>query len=134
MVEVGGYLIREPARKRDVTLMATGSEVAVAMKAAELLAAEGIEAAVASIPCFELFQAQPRAYRMEVLDAAPRIAIEAAVRDSWERYLREDDVFIGMTGFGASAPADALYAHFGITAEAVAEAARKLVHAKTETA
>ena len=77
-----------------------------------MLAAEGIEAAVASLPCFELFQAQPRAYRKAVLNAAPRIAIEAAVRDSWDRFLREDDAFIGMTGFGASAPAEALYAPF----------------------
>jgi transketolase len=134
MVALGGYLLREPARKRNVTLMASGSEVAVAVQAAEMLAAEGIEAAVASMPCFELFQAQPAAYRKAVLDAAPRIAVEAAVRDSWDRFLREDDVFIGMSGFGASAPAEALYTHFGITAEAVAEAARKLVHAKTETA
>ena len=113
--------------------MASGSEVAIACQAAELLAAEGIEAAVASLPCFELFQAQPRAYRKAVLNAAPRIAIEAAVRDSWDRFLREDDVFIGMSGFGASAPAEALYAHFGITADAVAAEARRLVAQAKET-
>jgi transketolase len=106
--------------------MASGSEVAIACEAAETLAAEGIEAAVVSLPCFELFAAQPRAYRKAVLNSAPRIAIEAAVRDSWDRFLREDDVFIGMTGFGASAPAEALYAHFGITPAAVVAAARQL--------
>ncbi len=126
MVALGGYLIREPKTKRDVTLMASGSEVAIACEAAETLAAEGIETAVVSLPCFELFQAQPRAYRKAVLNSAPRIAIEAAVRDSWDRFLREDDVFIGMSGFGASAPAEALYAHFGITAAAIVAAARRL--------
>jgi transketolase len=133
MTALGGYLIREPARKRDVTLMASGSEVAIAVEAAEMLAADGIEAAVASIPCFELSDARPPAFRKAVLNAAPRIAVEAAVRDSWNRYLREGDVFVGMSGFGASAPADALYRHFGITAEAVADAARKLVNANRET-
>jgi transketolase len=133
MTAMGGYLIREPARKRDVTLMASGSEVAIAVEAAEMLGAEGIAAAVASIPCFELFDAQPPAFRKAVLNAAPRIAVEAAVRDSWNRYLREGDVFVGMTGFGASAPADALYRHFGITADAVAEAARRIVHDSRET-
>jgi transketolase len=127
MVALGGYLIREPKAKRDVTLMASGSEVAIACEAAETLAAEGIEAAVVSLPCFELFAAQPRAYRKAVLNSVPRIAIEAAVRDSWDRFLREDDVFIGMSGFGASAPAEALYAHFGITPAAVVEAARQFV-------
>jgi transketolase len=124
LVALGGYLIREPAARRDVTLMASGSEVAIACEAAEILQAEGIAAAIVSLPCFEFFAAQPRGYRQKVLGSAPRVAIEAGVRDCWDRFLREDDVFIGMRGFGASAPAGALYAHFGITPAAIVEAAR----------
>jgi transketolase len=120
----GGYLLREPEGRRDVTLLATGSEVSLAVEAAAALAAEGIGAAVVSLPSFELFARQPKDYRRAVLGDAPRIAIEAAARDSWDRFLSEDDVFIGMSGFGASAPAEALYAHFGITAAKVVEAAR----------
>jgi transketolase len=78
------------------------------------------------MPCWELFAAQPVAYRKAVLGAAPRIAVEAAVEFGWERWLGEGGVFVGMSGFGASAPAPRLYEHFGITADKVAQAARKL--------
>ena len=121
----GGYLIRDTGLRRDVTILASGSEVAIACEAAEALATGGLRAAVVSMPCFELFQAQPSDYRRKVLGTAPRIAVEAALRDSWDRFLGEDDVFVGMTGFGASAPAEALYEHFGITAAAIADAARR---------
>ena len=121
----GAYVLRDVA-KRDVTLIATGSEVEIALAAADLLAAEGIAAAVVSAPSFELFAAQPDDYRTAVLGTAPRVGIEAAIRQGWDAVLRSDDAFIGMTGFGASAPAPALYAHFGITKEAAAAAARKL--------
>lgn len=121
----GAYLLRDPA-DRDVTLIATGSEVEIAMHAADALAGEGIAAAVVSAPSFELFAAQPDDYRAAVLGTAPRIGIEAAIRQGWERMLRPEDPFIGMKGFGASAPAPDLYRHFGITAEAVTLAARKL--------
>ena len=94
-----------------------------------MLAAQGMQAAVVSMPCWELFEAQPQAYRAEVLGAAPRVAVEAAVRLGWDRWLGERGAFIGMSGFGASGPAAELYKHFGITAEAVAEAAGALVKA-----
>ncbi len=122
----GAYVLRQPAGPRQVTLIATGSEVELALAAADLLARDGINAAVVSAPCFELFAAQPAAYRAEVLGTAPRIGIEAAVRQGWDLFLRPEDGFIGMTGFGASAPAPELYRHFGITAEAAAQLARSL--------
>ena len=127
LVGFGAYVLHEPAGGRDVTLLATGSEVAVAMDAVALLAAEGIGAAVVSMPCWELFKRQPRDYRHEILGHGPRIGIEAAVRDGWEQWIGSDGVFIGMVGFGASAPAPALYEKFGITPEWVAGAASSLI-------
>jgi transketolase len=125
-VAQGAYVLLEPETGRDVTLIGTGSEVALAAAAARLLAEEGIRAAVVSAPCFELFEQQPAAYRREVLGAVPRIGVEAAVEGNWARWLGEDGAFIGMHGFGASAPAPVLYETFGITAEAVARAARQV--------
>jgi transketolase len=124
----GAYVLAETAGKpRDVTLLATGSEVGVAMEARTLLGKDGIEAAVVSMPCWELFAAQPAAYRQAVLGSAPRVAVEAAVEFGWERWLGENGAFVGMEGFGASAPAAQLYEHFGITGPAVASAARRLI-------
>src|SRR5690606_36678633 len=116
----GAYVLRSTPSPRDVTLIATGSEVEIALAAADLLKEQRIDAAVISAPCFELFAAQDRAYRQGVLCDAPRIGIEAAIRQGWDLMLRPDDGFIGMTGFGASAPAPELYRHFGITPDAVA--------------
>jgi transketolase len=112
---------------RDVTLIATGSEVAIAMEAAKLLAADHLDATVVSMPSFELFAQQPKSYRDKILGTAPRIGVEAAASFGWDRWLGPDGVFIGMPGFGASAPIEKLYEHFGITAPRIAEAARKLV-------
>jgi transketolase len=123
----GGYLLIDPEGRRDVTLIGTGSELSLAVEAAKALAGEGIAAAVVSMPCFELFEAQAESYRNAVLGSAPRIAVEAALEFGWERWLGPDGAFIGMHGFGASAPAQDLYKHFGITAEAVAAKARDLV-------
>jgi transketolase len=123
----GAYLIRNPAQGRDVTLFATGSEVEIALNAATLLADDGINAAVVSVPSFELFAAQTPAYRAEVLGTAPRVGVEAAIRQGWDAIIGSDGAFVGMTGFGASAPADELYRHFGITPKAVAQAARGLL-------
>ncbi len=120
----GGYVLSEPDGRRDVTLMATGSEVSLVVSAAEQLAAEGVAVAVVSMPCFELFEALPEDERAAVLGTAPRIAVEAAVRQSWDRWLRPGDGFIGMTSFGASAPAAELYTSFGITAAAIVAEAR----------
>jgi transketolase len=123
MLARGGYVLR-PAERRDVTLIATGSEVEIAVAAAALLAADGIAAAVVSLPSFELFAAQPDEYRSAVLGDAPRIGVEAAIGMGWDAVLRHTDRFVGMTGFGASAPGPELYRQFGLTAEAVAAAAK----------
>ena len=123
----GAYVLRSTPVERDVTLIASGSEVEIALAAADLLRADRINAAVVSAPCFELFATQDRTYRQGVLCDAPRIGIEAAIRQGWDQFLRPDDGFVGMTGFGASAPAPQLYAHFGITAEKVAELAKSLI-------
>jgi transketolase len=124
----GAYVLAEtPDRRRDVTILATGSEVGIAMEARALLVKDGIDAAVVSMPCWELFATQPVAYREAVLGSAPRVAVEAAVSFGWERWLGDSGAFVGMEGFGASAPGAALYEHFGITAANVASAVRKLV-------
>jgi transketolase len=122
----GAYVLSDP-KKRDVTLLATGSEVSIAADAAALLAKDGVQVAVVSMPSFELFRAQPAAYRDKVLGKAPRVAIEAGIIQGWHEWLRSDkDGFIGMTGFGASAPAPKLFEHFGITPAKVAEMAKRL--------
>ena len=134
LVAQGAYVLAEAEGKRMVILMATGSEVELALKAREMLQADGIGTRVVSMPCWELFEQQDEAYRKKVLPAGPvRVAVEAAGRLGWDRWLtgergrRERAAFVGMEGFGASAPAEELYSHFGITAEAVAKAARELI-------
>ena len=121
----GAYVVVEPEDGRDVTLIATGSEVSIALEAAELLEQDGVRAAVVSAPCFDLFRQQSREYRTAVLGRVPRVGVEAAVEGDWARWLGDGGEFVGMTGFGASAPAEVLYREFGITAEAVAAAARR---------
>ncbi len=123
----GAYVLRETAGPRDVTLLATGSEVEIALAAAAGLAEAGIAAAVVSMPCWERFEAQDPAYRAAVLGEAPRVAIEAAVRLGWDRWLGPKGAFVGMEGFGASAPAGQLYAHFAITPERVIAEAKALL-------
>jgi transketolase len=124
----GGYVLSEAdSGARDVTLLATGSEVALALEAKHLLLKGGIRAAVVSLPCWELFAAQGAEYRAEVLGSAPRVGIEAAIAQGWERWLGDRGIFIGMNGFGASAPAAKLYEHFGISAARIAAAAQTLV-------
>jgi transketolase len=120
----GGYVLAEANGASQATLIASGSEVAIAMEARAALAASGIGAAVVSLPCWELFAAQDAPYREAVLGAGLRVGIEAAGGFGWERWLGPEGIFIGMRGFGASAPAEDLYRHFGITAEAVAAAVR----------
>ena len=123
----GAYVLKDVAGKRAVTLIATGSEVAIAMDAAGMLEAGGIAAAVVSMPSAELFAVQPKAYRSKVLGAAPRVGVEAAIGFGWERWLGEDGVFVGMSGFGASAPFEKLYEHFGITPGKIVAAAQALI-------
>jgi transketolase len=119
----GGYVISPARATRQATLMATGSEVAVALDAQSLLAAEEIDVAVVSLPCWELFAAQSQDYRDEVLGGElPRLAIEAASPFGWERWVGPSGLVLGIDSFGASAPAGDLYRHFGLTAEAVVAA------------
>ncbi|NOX94981.1 MAG: transketolase [Alphaproteobacteria bacterium] len=122
----GAYVIADE-NQYDATIFATGSEVKLAMNARALLVKDGVKARVVSAPSFELFAAQPEAYRLSVLGNKPRVGVEAAIRQGWDQFLRLKDGFIGMTGFGASAPADALYEHFGITPTAVANEVKKLI-------
>jgi len=127
----GAYVLKEAEGKRDVTLLATGTEVGLAVEAAGVLAKDGISAAVVSMPSFELFRSQPQSYQLDVLGHAPRVAVEAGVAQSWHEWLRKSDRFVGMSGFGASAPAPKLYELFGITAAHVADEARRAIAAKT---
>ena len=134
LVAQGAYVLAEAEGKRQAILLATGSEVAIAMAARDLLQAEGIGTRVVSMPCWEIFEEQPETYRKRVLPGGPvRVAVEAAIRFGWDRWLygergrREKSGFVGMHGFGASAPAGDLYTHFGITAEAVAEKVKSLL-------
>jgi transketolase len=121
----GAYVLAEATGgPREVTLLATGSEVALACDARERLQSQGVPAAVVSMPSWELFDAQDAGYRAAVLGPGTvRVACEAAVRFGWDRWLGERGAFVGMTGFGASGPAETLYRHFGITAEAIVAAA-----------
>ena len=119
----GAYIAGEAEGTRQITLIASGSEVGIAYAAQAALAASGVAAAVVSAPCLELFWQQDTSWREKVLGDRPRIVIEAALRQPWDRMLRDGDAFVGMDDFGASAPAPALYDHFGITAESVVEKA-----------
>jgi transketolase len=123
----GAYVLAEADGPRRVTLLATGSEVSIAMAARDLLRGRGVGAAVVSMPCWSLFDAQDQGYRAAVLGPGPRIAIEAASPFGWDRYVGEGGSVLGMAGFGASAPAEELFRHFGLTPEKLAEAALKRV-------
>ena len=127
----GGYELRAADGEAAVTLLATGSEVQIALKARETLQDDGIPARVVSMPCWELFDEQDASYREAVLGPGTvSIAVEAAIGQGWEKYTGAGGGFIGMTGFGASAPAPDLYPHFGITADAVANLAREKLGAQ----
>ena len=123
----GAYVLHESAcGPRQVTLLATGSEVSMAVRARDMLENQGVGTAVVSMPCWELFELQDVQYRRSVLQPGTvRVGIEAATRFGWDRYLGEEGHFVGMQGFGASGPADTLYQHFGITADAMVKAAEK---------
>jgi transketolase len=126
----GGYELAPADGPAQVTLLATGSEVEIAMTARSQLQADGTPTRVVSLPCWELFDAQPEDYREKVLGPGTvHVAVEAAVSLGWERYMGRDGRFVGMHGFGASAPYKDVYKHFGITAEAVAGAARAALRA-----
>jgi len=121
----GAYEIKPASGEAKATLFGTGTELALALKAAETLEAEGVPTRVVSVPCVELFEQQDAAYRASVIGRGTiRVAVEAAIKQGWERFIGEDGAFVGMTGFGASAPAEVLYDKFGITADAVVAAVK----------
>jgi transketolase len=128
MLERGAYVLVGPAQPRAL-IIATGTEVALALQARAVLEAEGIGCRVVSMPSFDLFEAQPASYREEVLprSVTARVGVEAGVGFGWERYLGTEGVFVGMHSFGASAPAETAYKGFGITTEAVVAAVRKVL-------
>ncbi|MEE8219847.1 MAG: transketolase [bacterium] len=128
-VKLGGYVLWEASNKPDVILIGTGSEVHIALESGKLLREEGIAARVVSLPSWELFEAQPVEYRDSVLptEISERVSIEAATPLGWDRYVGRGGVAIGIPHFGASAPANVLYEKFGLTAERMAQEARKLV-------
>ena len=120
---LGAYELSVASDDPSVTLFATGSEVEIALAAQKVLEGRGHATRVVSVPSFELFAEQSKDYQEALIGKAPvRVAIEAGIRQGWDRFIGEDGIFVGMTGFGASGPYEALYKHFGITAEAVVEA------------
>ena len=118
----GGYVLKDTDGTPDAILMGTGSEVQICLDAADKLAADGVNVRVVSMPCWKLFDEQDDAYRESVLPAAvtKRVAVEAGIKMGWDKYLGNSGAFIGMDSFGASAPAEELYEHFGITPAAIA--------------
>ena len=120
----GAYEISKADGEAKVSIFASGSEVSLAVEAQKLLAAKGIPARVVSVPCMDLFLEAPEAVRAALIGNAPvKVGVEAAIRQGWDAIIGSDGIFVGMSGFGASAPYKTLYSHFGITAEAVATAA-----------
>ena len=126
----GGYILWESNSAPQVIIIATGSEVHIALEAGQILKDEGIAARVVSMPSWEMFDDQPQEYRDQVLPPSlrARVSVEAGATKGWERYVGLDGISVGMTGYGASAPVGVLYEKFGITAERVAGESRKLVN------
>ncbi len=123
----GGYVISPTKKERAATIIATGSEVEIAVEAQKLLSAEGIETAVVSMPCMELFERNDEDYKQKVLGDVPRVSIEALTTFGWEKYVGDKGYSIGMRGFGASGPAEELYQHFKITKEEVVKQVKRLL-------
>ena len=122
----GGYELARAEQDAKVSIFASGSEVAIAMDARKLLIERGIATRVVSVPCMDLLLEAPDAARAAIIGRAPvKIAVEAAVRQGWDAIIGADGIFVGMSGFGASAPYKELYKHFGITPQAIADAAAK---------
>lgn len=123
----GAYVLKASSGRRDITILATGSEVQLAIAASERLEQDGVAAAVVSMPCWELFDGQPDSYRQEVLGTAPRIVVEAASSFGWNRYVASEADVVGINAFGASAPAADVYRHCNVTVDRVAELAREKI-------
>jgi len=124
----GGYVLRDTEGSPDLILMATGSEVQICLDAADILAADGLNVRVVSMPCWKLFDEQDQAYRESVLPTGvtKRIAVETGIKMGWDKYLGSAGQFIGMDSFGASAPAEELYEYFGITSAAIVAKAKSM--------
>jgi transketolase len=130
LVARGAYELSPADGEAEVSIFATGSEVAIALDAKARLDEAGHPTRVVSVPCFELFFAQPESWRASVIGRARvRIGVEAAIRQGWDAIIGSDGLFVGMNGFGASAPIEALYPHFGITADHVVELALGAIEA-----
>ncbi len=125
----GGYILREASRNPELLLLASGSEVSLCVEAQAQLESRGVATRVVSFPCWELFEAQDEVYRQSVLpgEIAARIAVEAGVRQGWDRFLGPQGQFVGMSSFGASAPFEQLYEHFGITTAHIVQIAADLL-------
>ena len=123
----GGYIISKAEREPQATIIATGTEVSLAMEAQKQLHESGIAVNVVSMPCCELFDLQPQEYKHSVLGNAPKVAVEAAAVYGWERYTGKSENVIGLNSFGASGKGDEVYKHFGITAENVVKKVRELI-------
>jgi len=122
LAATGAYELSPSGGKARATIFASGSEVEIALAAQTILQEQSFPVRVVSVPSLDLFLSQPEKVRAQVIGDAPvKVAVEAAVRFGWDAIIGSDGIFIGMTGFGASAPYKDLYRHFGITAEAVAE-------------
>jgi len=125
----GGYILADCQGTPDVILLGTGSEVTICLEAASKLTADGVKVRVVSMPCWLWFDEQDQAYRDSVLppNVKARVAVEAGIRQGWDRYIGSEGRFVGMSSFGASAPFEELYAHFGITPENVAAEAKSAI-------
>lgn len=129
LCERGAYILADASDVAMVSIIATGAEVGLALQARNQLEAEGIKTRVISMPCLELFERQDLDWQQHILGPAPvRIAVEAAVRQGWDRFIGPEGIFIGMSGYGASAPAEVLFERFGITTDTIVAEARKRVN------
>jgi transketolase len=127
-IQRGGYVLRD-AKDAVAILIATGSEIELALKSADALAAEGVAVRVVSMPCTDLFERQEASYKAEVLPRhLPRVAVEAGVTGFWFRYVGLDGAVVGIDTFGESAPAGALFKHFGFTTDKVVAAVKSVLH------
>jgi len=123
----GAYVLCETDGDRAATLITTAPEVEIALNAVDILASEGVKTAVVSARCFELFEQQGAAYRLAILGQAPRVGVEALMKQGWGALLGDNYASVGIPDFGVSAPAGELFENFGITPAATAQAARNLL-------
>lgn len=123
----GAYILADSVKERQVTLIASGTEVSLALEAQKTLIEHGVSAAVVSMPCWELFEQQPLDYQRSVLGTAPRVAIEAAASFGWHKWVGENGVVLGIDHFGASAPAEKLYEAYGLTVQNIVQVVQKLI-------